>query len=56
MTTRALRQLGYLALRTLRRTPLVHQRRAPGPHRRLHPPCGERFLAATPGPRTPQDR
>ncbi|MFD4795252.1 hypothetical protein [Streptomyces anulatus] len=57
MTARTLRRLRHLALRTLRRTPLVHQRRAPartGPTAR--PPCGERFLAQVPGPRTPEDR
>ncbi|MEU8670592.1 MULTISPECIES: hypothetical protein [Streptomyces] len=58
MTSRTLRRLGYLALRTLRGTPLVHQR--PAPARHLYgctPPCGERFLAQVPGPpRTPEGR
>ncbi|MFJ9188584.1 hypothetical protein ACIRQO_36735 [Streptomyces anulatus] len=57
MPARTLRRLRYLALRTLRRTALVHQRQAPARH--LHgctPPCGERFLAQVPGPRTPEDR
>ncbi|MEU2072257.1 hypothetical protein [Streptomyces anulatus] len=57
MTARTLRRLGYLALRTLRRTPLVHQRRAPAAHRPgCTPPCGERFLAQVPDPRTSEDR
>ncbi|MFC8627944.1 hypothetical protein [Streptomyces anulatus] len=57
MTARTLRRLGYLALRTLRRTSLVHQRRAPARHRPgCTPPCGERFLAQVPGPRAPGDR
>ncbi|MEV7114349.1 hypothetical protein [Streptomyces anulatus] len=57
MTAPTLRQLRRLALRTLRRTPLVHQRRAPARHRPdCTPPCGERFLAQVPGPRTPEDR
>ncbi|MEV7904109.1 hypothetical protein [Streptomyces anulatus] len=68
MTARTLRRLRHLALRTLRRTPLLHQRRAPARPRpgcapaRLRPgpaaprPCGEQFLAQVPGPRTPEDR
>ncbi|WP_406119726.1 hypothetical protein [Streptomyces anulatus] len=54
MTARTLRRL---ALLTLRRTPRVHQRRAPARHMPgCTPPCEERFLAAIPGPRTPEDR
>ncbi|WP_331756851.1 hypothetical protein OG582_38755 (plasmid) [Streptomyces anulatus] len=57
MTTGTLRRLRHLALRTLRRTPRAHQRRAPARHRPgCTPPCGERFLTQIPGPRTPEDR
>ncbi|WP_179894286.1 hypothetical protein [Streptomyces sp. or20] len=56
MTTRTLRRLGYLALRTLRRTPSSTSA-GPARHRPgCAPPCGERFLAVIPGPRTPEDR
>ncbi|MDQ0700895.1 hypothetical protein [Streptomyces sp. W4I9-2] len=57
MTPRTLQRLRLIALRTLRRTPLVHHRRAPARHRPgCTPPCGERFLAQVPGPRTPENR
>nr|WSU79077.1 hypothetical protein OG499_39655 [Streptomyces anulatus] len=57
MTTRTLRRLRHLALRALRRTLHVHQRRAPARLRPgCTPPCGERFLAQVPSPRTPEDR
>ncbi|MEV2263839.1 hypothetical protein [Streptomyces anulatus] len=47
MTARNLRRLRHLALRTLRRTPLVHQRRAPA---RPRPGCAPALRRTVPGP------
>ncbi|MFD5347075.1 hypothetical protein ACFWJY_25755 [Streptomyces anulatus] len=51
MTTRTLRRLRYLALRTLRRTPLVHHRQASARHlHRCTPPAENGSWPKCPAP------
>ncbi|WP_179893926.1 hypothetical protein [Streptomyces sp. gb14] len=45
MTTRILRRLRLMALRTLRRTALTPYRAPAPPRHGCTPPCGDRFLA-----------